>query len=60
MMKAASKKDKPSFYYHELKTLWLKTNEVKQSTTQRVKEASEKTWKGIIIRSVKASPESFP
>ena len=45
-MKAASKQDKPSFYYHELKTIWLKTNEVKQSTTQRVKRGFWENLKG--------------
>ena len=42
-MKAASKKGKPSFYYHKLKTLWLEIIEVKQSTTKKVGEVSEKT-----------------
>ena len=43
IMKAASKKGKPSFYYHALNTLWVEINEVKQTTPKKVGELSEKT-----------------
>ena len=35
---------------------WKKINEA----TLKVREVSENTYKGIIIQSAKASPESFP
>ena len=43
IIKAASKKGKPSFYYHTLNTIWLEINEAMNTAPKKVGELSEKT-----------------